>query len=657
MIRTPNVFSDNALFLHSAPLTVKGKADPGEKIEIILSLGGEVCGSWDGEAEGNGDFSVTITTPAASFDVYELAIKGESDEKVIKGILFGELWMACGQSNMEMSNAQQMQWQEMSETIKGKQLRFFNQPRLLHTDNFPFDPSAETEGWWVTPEETDKAAAVSAVATKFSNELYDFLKAKGENCPVGFLNTNRGGTCIETWIPKEAFAEDERIAYREPKLEGWNEKGEGNYQQPSAHFNRHVGAVFGLRARGMLWYQGESNLNAEQTKHIYKHYMVALRESYKKLFAASEDEIFPIISSQIYPWRYVTTDDTGVGYLNQCFTDLAKAFPKEYPFIPICDLKPIWNYFNGNHPIHPAHKYALGERMVKLTENIYYGREGKNIQKLPPILKSCVRHGNKLRLTFENVGSGLYVDGKKARGLYVRSKDGAYTPAYFEIVSKSVMNVYHPYIEKPVHVAYAVSSMETRTNLFAGEFPVTPFCTEFGGGDNAVKISVKPWLDNSNDNEFVCDFSDGLNNVFNMAVFNPCDNSSVCYDSDFTLTGRSVRIYAKSNSDLTFGVYLLARQYTSLDFENYEAMKLQIYNARKITAKLILYYKEDNGSKVIHTVTAEKTSDMKSGWTEHSFDFSSIPVGIIEKAEFSFTLAEKQLSFVNIDDIVLVPKK
>lgn len=656
MITMPKVFSDNALYLHSSVLELKGTAEADATVKAEIIKNGTAVFSAEARADGLGAFSVKINTPKASYDEYSVKVATAESEYVINGVLFGELWLACGQSNMEMPNHQQPEWENViSKKICGKHMRFFNAPRLGHDAEYPIAPVSDTNGWWIKTEEKDKAQSVSAVATVFSNDLYDFFAARGEEIPVGFLNCSRGGTCIETWIPHEIFDKYPSISYNKPDLENWNKKGEGNYQQPGAHYNFNTAPHLGVKARGMLWYQGESNLVAEQRLHVYKDLMIALRESYKELFAPSEDEVFPMISSQIYPWRYVDGADSTVGYLNKCFSDLGKTDPAHYPYIPICDLSPIWTYHAGNHPIHPAHKYALGSRMALLCLNRYYGREGKNVQMMPPTLKSCVRHGDKLRLTFEDVGSGLYVNGKSVKGMYIRSKNGAYTPAVCEIVGKNVMLVSHPYIDKPVHCAYAVSSYETATNLMAGEFSVAPFCTEFDNPATNVIISVKPWLNTENDSEFVfsAPFNDNHRDVFVRPIFCPSADSYVCYDSVYSLSGRSVRVCGDNNA---FGAYLKAEQYATLDFENYNALKVSVYNYEQNDAKLVLYYKEVNGTKITFTVTGAVEEKLTYGWAVHTFDLTNIPSGVIAKAEFAFTHKANKVQFVNIDNFVLVPK-
>ena len=71
MIKLPYVFSDNALFLHSAPLDICGTAD-GKQVTVALKKGGEEIGAWSGACGEDGRFCVMIDTPAASYDAYDI---------------------------------------------------------------------------------------------------------------------------------------------------------------------------------------------------------------------------------------------------------------------------------------------------------------------------------------------------------------------------------------------------------------------------------------------------------------------------------------------------------------------------------------------------------------------------------------------------------
>ena len=654
MLWMPKIFSDNALFLQNAPLDLLGKTEPNAAVFARIAKDGATVSEGHATADGDGRFSLRVMTPKASFDTYTVEVFAGEECRRMEGILFGELWLACGQSNMELPNYDQPEWEEMRERIKGKPLRFYDGARVpAPSSDYPSEPQEDTNGWWMTADESDKVAHVSALATVFSDELYTFLLTRGEEVPVGFLNCNRGGTRIETWLPAWAFEKFPAISHRAPDYATWNKHGDGNMQQPTSHYNSQTHAHLGVKARGVLWYQGEGNLGDEQSHPIYRDFLIALRDSYKELFAASEDEVFPVIAAHLYPYKYTEVPETYIGYFNRSLTELAKADPLHHPVVPLCDLSPIWTYHLTNHPIHPAHKYALGRRFALLCENIYYGRKKARLQTLAPMLKSCVRHGNKLRLTFENVGDGLYIDGERIKGLYIRARGGAYTPAMCEIVSRNVMNVWHPYIEKPLHAAYAVSSHETGTNLMAGEFPVVPFCTEFSDAVRNVSIGMKPWLDMTRDSEFfIADaFTDPFRDAGQKPNYFPLDGSAVCYDKIYTRSTRSLRI---EGEDRRFGAYIKAAHGAPLDFANYAALRLDLYNAARLNVALCLF--GEDSEEPLCTLAGGVEENLPYGWARIIFDLRDPPKDKITRAEFRFEEATGNVPFANIENLVLEPK-
>ena len=76
MIKLQPIFSDNALFLHSALLTLRGTADS-SSVSAKLTLGDKAITEASSTVNENGVFELTFTTPAASFDEYELQHYGD----------------------------------------------------------------------------------------------------------------------------------------------------------------------------------------------------------------------------------------------------------------------------------------------------------------------------------------------------------------------------------------------------------------------------------------------------------------------------------------------------------------------------------------------------------------------------------------------------
>ena len=104
MLRLTTVFADHALFQHSAPLTVRGTCEG--QVTVLIMRGESVLSAATGEAGADGHFAVSLTTPPASFEPCTIHVSAGDESVVLSDILFGELWIAGGQSNMELPNGE-----------------------------------------------------------------------------------------------------------------------------------------------------------------------------------------------------------------------------------------------------------------------------------------------------------------------------------------------------------------------------------------------------------------------------------------------------------------------------------------------------------------------------------------------------------------------
>src|SRR4051812_35192469 len=101
-VRLPAVISDHMVIQAEATVPLWGWAEPGE--EIAISLAGF---SRTTKTDATGKWSVKLDKLKASDESQSLTIKGRNTI-VVHDVLVGEVWLASGQSNMEMQ-------------IKGKQ--------------------------------------------------------------------------------------------------------------------------------------------------------------------------------------------------------------------------------------------------------------------------------------------------------------------------------------------------------------------------------------------------------------------------------------------------------------------------------------------------------------------------------------------------------
>ena len=92
-IKLPVIFSDGIVLQRDTKFTVKGWASPNEK--ITLSFDGK---KYSAKTDNNGNWVIELP-PYEAGGPYEMVFKGKNEIKV-RNILFGDVWLCSGQSNM-----------------------------------------------------------------------------------------------------------------------------------------------------------------------------------------------------------------------------------------------------------------------------------------------------------------------------------------------------------------------------------------------------------------------------------------------------------------------------------------------------------------------------------------------------------------------------
>jgi len=133
---------------------------------------------------------------------YEIVINHENEEKVIKDVLVGDVWVLGGQSNMQIPISRTLDLFE--DEIKGAdypEIRQFTVP-MVYNFNGPVDELSE--GTWV-PVNPETVYSFSAIGYFFSRKIYDKYKI-----PIGLLFTAIGGTPAEAWMSEQTLMRFDR---------------------------------------------------------------------------------------------------------------------------------------------------------------------------------------------------------------------------------------------------------------------------------------------------------------------------------------------------------------------------------------------------------------------------------------------------------------
>ncbi len=132
--------------------------------------------------------------------------------------------------------------------------------------------------------------------------------------------------------------------------------------------------------------------------------------------------------------------------------------------------------------IHPRNKQDVGKRLALAALAIAYGQK---IVYSGPIYRSMRIEGNKIRIFFDHVGSGLVAKGEKLTGFAIAGEDRKFVWANAKIEGNTVV-VWSEQVPKPVAVRYGWAD-NPDCNLYNKEgLPASPFRT-----DDWLGVTVK----------------------------------------------------------------------------------------------------------------------------------------------------------------------
>lgn len=188
----PRVFSDNMVLQRDKNVALWGTSKANVKIMVNISdiqvvTMADINGKW-----------MAYLPPMVAGGPFKIEISEMSEGKItsavrFKNVLFGDVWLASGQSNMEFRVRQGMNATEEIKSANYPSIRFFIVPDTKQTEPQTDVPS----GSWQLSDSTN-TADFSAVAYFFSKQIH-----LQHNVPVGIIQTSWGGTPVEAWTSKE----------------------------------------------------------------------------------------------------------------------------------------------------------------------------------------------------------------------------------------------------------------------------------------------------------------------------------------------------------------------------------------------------------------------------------------------------------------------
>lgn len=189
-IKLPRLISDGVVLQRDAEIKLWGWASPDERVKLIFK--GE---KYETKADVNGNWFIFIP-PQAAGGPYEMSFNA-SNTIIIQNILFGDVWVCSGQSNMELSMERvKEKYSAVIADSENENIRQFIVP-----DKYDFKAEHKDldAGSWESAD-PGKVLGFSAVAYFFAKELYESYQV-----PIGLINASLGGSPVESWMSEDAL--------------------------------------------------------------------------------------------------------------------------------------------------------------------------------------------------------------------------------------------------------------------------------------------------------------------------------------------------------------------------------------------------------------------------------------------------------------------
>lgn len=471
MLTLAPIFTDHAVLQRRKPIPVWGTAQPGAQVSV--RLGGA---AYTGTAEENGRWLVTLP-PRESGGDETLTVACGTETLERRGLCFGEVWLAGGQSNMELPLSESQGGRRAVAESGASNVRFFQVPR-----------EGEEGVWQLCTPET--SGALSAAAYHFARQI-----AQTQRVAVGIVSCCYGGSSISCWMSRERLAQslpgqryledydraiggktdgeyrsamadyeaehqvwERRVAdYRaaHPKA-SWTEVhlacGECPWPQPAGRtspfypgrlYDIMVRAVCPYALRGFLFYQGE-----EDCEKYYLHYGEMLTQLIDLWRTEWGEDTLPFLFVQLPMYigaadYQAHRDDCHWAYVRDQQKKVARTVANTALAV-LADCGELDN-------VHPGDKETVGTRLALLARKLVYGEQ---VVAEGPSLENVEREDGALRLNFGNTAGGLRVRGDLVEGFEVAGDDGVYHPARGS-VSLDAVRVWSEEVPAPETVRYA----------------------------------------------------------------------------------------------------------------------------------------------------------------------------------------------------------
>ncbi|KAL8570528.1 hypothetical protein ACOMHN_008885 [Nucella lapillus] len=349
-----------------------------------------------GPTPGVGVWTVTLD-PMPAGGPYAIDAYADDGARVsIRDVLFGDVWLCSGQSNMQFSTDQIF---NASEELKGASK--FKDIRLLTVameySSVPLPDLRKIVEPWSLPNATTVGKSpfnyFSAVCWLFGKQLYE---ARGY--PIGLVDTTWGGTPVEAWSSPDALAHCGVTATTRP-THTLEEMGPSSN---SELWNAMVYPLLKMTIYGAIWYQGEADSTTPVMRDRYNCTFPAMIDDWRLKFSAASRQTRPD-----FPFGFVQLSGNRPDMsITVGFPDIRWHQTADYGYVPNPRMKRVFMSVAMDLPdftspwgsIHPRDKQDVAARLFLAGMAVAYDARRPLVQGPRPA--RVTQHGGAVALTY-----------------------------------------------------------------------------------------------------------------------------------------------------------------------------------------------------------------------------------------------------------------
>ncbi|MBQ2733719.1 MAG: hypothetical protein IJF74_06140 [Clostridia bacterium] len=524
-MKLETLFQNGMIFQRKKPIRIFGTGDGVANASF--------CGN--SASSERTEWGWLITLPAMEAGgPYTLSVDLNGEKIEISDVYVGEVFIASGQSNMEMPLFRTQNGFDEAERCEDELIRFFTVPRRFREDyrgrNRHFLVVKADDGKWEKCTE-DTALRFSAIGYHFAK-----FARKALGVPVGVINCNWGGRVIRTFIPYEDCANEPAMAneveaYKRALAAHSDEEYEKQYDDyikaleihcdttsETVEKVREFGHLFGYAydganakvakplaygkyspdrpgglwstmvrhicpfgVGGVLWYQGESD---NRTTNYFEKYRTMLNAWRREFYDAE----LPFFAVELAPFRREgrceeQNDNEGFNTLREAQQKCADELEHSY-LATIIDC-------GDEFDIHPQDKKTPAKRLWLLAAKYVYGMD---VTADAPRYESHRFLEDTAAVVKVKNAKKLYASG--IRGFWIAGEDGVFYPCNAAIIGDTEIRVRAPHVKKPKYIRYCYYSYP-QTSYLVNEaaLPLMPFRTDRLNNATHINDITEPRVD------------------------------------------------------------------------------------------------------------------------------------------------------------------